>query len=485
MPTDIVIPALGESITSGVIANWRKKDGERVERDETLLELETDKITLELPSPAAGVLSRRAAEGDTVDVGAVVGVIEEKPGAATGVSAPAAVSVPTEPRAQARVEQPPAPAPSQPARATPSPAVPPTPAAPAAPARATPSEPGAAATGATAPTGQRPAQGSPAPDVRATPLAKKTAEDKGLDLSRITPTGPGGRVSEHDVLAAAGAPRPGSGAVAPVAAAPGSEGARVSSPAASSPPAPAPSGARATSRERVSPLRAKIAARLVEAQHTAAMLTTFNECDMSAVMDLRARHKEAFEKKHGVGLGFMSFFVKAAVSALEAYPLVNAQLSEDAEGRLEILKHHYCDIAVAVGTPKGLTVPVLRNCETLSFAQIENGIKDLASRAKDGKLTLDDLQGGTFTITNGGIYGSMMSTPILNPPQSAILGMHNIMRRAVENPVKPGSGEVVIRPMMYLALSYDHRIIDGAEAVSFLVHIKKAIENPERLLLGM
>jgi len=226
----------------------------------------------------------------------------------------------------------------------------------------------------------------------------------------------------------------------------------------------------------------RIAQRLVQAQHTAAMLTTFNECDMSAVLDLRKQYKDEFEKKHGIGLGFMSFFVKAAVGALKAFPLVNSYIVDD-HGQTAIEKHDYCDVAVAVGTPKGLVVPVVRDCDALGFAEIESAIKDLATRARDGKLALEEMQGGTFTITNGGIYGSLMSTPILNPPQSAILGMHAIKSRAVEHPA--GSGQVAIRPMMYLALSYDHRIIDGAEAVQFLVKIKQAIEDPQRLMLGI
>jgi len=232
----------------------------------------------------------------------------------------------------------------------------------------------------------------------------------------------------------------------------------------------------------MSQLRKRIAARLVEAQQTAAVLTTFNECDMSAVMDLRARHKEQFKEKHGVGLGFMSFFIKACTSALEAFPLVNSFIVEE-EGQPAVEAHDYCDIAIAVSSPKGLVVPVLRNAETLSFPGIEKGVKDLATRARDGKITLEEMTGGTFTITNGGIFGSLMSTPILNPPQSAILGMHAIKNRAVEDPSDPGTP--VIRPMMYLAVSYDHRVIDGAEAVQFLVHIKDAIENPERLLLDL
>jgi len=440
MPTDIVIPALGESITSGVIATWRKKDGDAVQRDETVLELETDKVTLELPSPAAGLLRHKAAEGDTVNVGSVVGLIEES---AAGAAKPA-------PKPEAAKPAPtPAPAPAQVAAPKPAASAP-------------------AATPAPA------AQAESHDDVRATPLARKIAEEKGVDISQIKGTGAGGRVREQDVLAwAQSHESPATAAASAPAAKP--------TPAPASAPAP---GSRATHREKMTPLRQRIAQRLVEAQHTAAMLTTFNEVDMTAVMDLRGRHKEAFEKKHGVGLGFMSFFVKAAVSALQTYPLVNASIVDGAQGP-EVEKHDYCDIAVAVGTPKGLTVPVIRNTQSLTFAQIEMAIRDLAARARDGKLTLEELQGGTFTITNGGIYGSMMSTPILNPPQAAILGMHNIIRRPVENPVKPGSGEVVVRPMMYLAVSYDHRLIDGAEAVSFLVHIKKAIENPERLLLDL
>jgi 2-oxoglutarate dehydrogenase E2 component (dihydrolipoamide succinyltransferase) len=303
-------------------------------------------------------------------------------------------------------------------------------------------------------------------DVAATPLARKIAHERNVDLHSLTGTGPGGRVREQDVLAFIQTHQNGSPSTA---AAPGA-------------PAPAKSGgSRSSTREKMSPLRQRIAARLVEAQHTAAMLTTFNECDMTNVMALRSKHKEAFEKRFGVGLGFMSFFVKASVSALQRFPLVNSFIV-DGEKAPEIEKHDYCDIAVAVGTPKGLVVPVVRNCESLSFAQIEQGIKDLATKARDGKLALEDMQGGTFTISNGGVYGSMMSTPILNPPQSAILGMHNIIRRPIENPDKPGSGEVVVRPMMYLALSYDHRIVDGAEAVGFLKHIKECIEDPARLL---
>ena len=242
-------------------------------------------------------------------------------------------------------------------------------------------------------------------------------------------------------------------------------------------------GSRGVSRERMTPIRQRIASRLVQAQHTAAMLTTFNEVDMTAVMELRKAYKDEFEKKNAIGLGFMSFFVKATCNALKAFPLVNAYIVEDEQGQPAIEKHDYCDVAVAVSTPKGLTVPVIRNAQSLSMAGIESTIKDLATRGRDGKLTLEEMQGGTFTITNGGIFGSLMSTPILNPPQSAILGMHAIKNRPIEFPA--GSGQVAVRPMMYLALSYDHRIIDGSEAVQFLVKIKQAIEDPSRLVLEL
>jgi 2-oxoglutarate dehydrogenase E2 component (dihydrolipoamide succinyltransferase) len=301
-------------------------------------------------------------------------------------------------------------------------------------------------------------------------VAKKVAAEKGVDTASIAGSGPSGRVMKDDVLAATSK----SAAATETKPTPTAAPAKVVA-------AAAPSGTRGVRREKMTKLRQKIAERLVHAQHTAAMLTTFNECDMTEVMRLRAEHKESFEKQHGVGLGFMSFFVKAATSALRKYPRVNAYIAGTGAD-MEIEYHDYSDIAVAVGTDKGLVVPVLRNAEMLSFAGIENAIKDFAVRAKDGKLSVDEMTGGTFTISNGGVYGSLMSTPILNPPQSAILGMHAIKKRAVEDPKNPG--QVALRPMMYLALSYDHRIIDGAEAVGFLVHIKDMIEKPERLLLA-
>ena len=294
--------------------------------------------------------------------------------------------------------------------------------------------------------------------MRVSGVAKKVAAEKGVDLAQLAGSGPSGRVMKNDVLAAT-----------------------ETKPMILKPAAPAVVGSRGVRREKMTKLRQKIAERLVHAQHTAAMLTTFNECDMTEIMRLRAEHKESFEKTHGVGLGFMSFFVKAATSALRKYPRVNAYIVGQGAD-MEVEFHDYADIAVAVGTEKGLVVPVLRNAEALSFAGIEASIKDFAVRAKEGKLSVDEMTGGTFTISNGGVYGSLMSTPILNPPQSAILGMHATKKRAVEDPKNPG--QVAIRPMMYLALSYDHRIIDGSEAVGFLVHVKDMIEKPERMLFG-
>lgn len=433
---EITIPNLGESVTSGVLGKWVKNDGDYVNRDELVAELETDKINMELLAPASGILKQTAKVGDTIQVGGSVGTVTEAPA----------------PAGAAEKSAPASPAPAAAPVATPAPA-------------ATAPSNGAAA---------KPAPAAGASEVRATPLAKKLAEEHGIDLGSVPGTGAGGRIREQDVLAVVQARGGGVATVAP----PAPKGAPAAKPA----PA-APSSDRAVRREKMSPLRQRVAARLVEAQHTAAMLTTFNECDMSAVMELRSRYKEQFEKQHGVGLGFMSFFVKAAVNALKRFPAVNASIVQGKGGEAEIEYHDYQDIAVAIGTPRGLVVPVLRDCDQLSFAQIEAAIKDLAVRAKDGKLSLAELQGGTFTITNGGVYGSLMSTPILNPPQTGILGMHAIKNRAVEDPKNPGS--VVLRPMMYLALSYDHRLIDGAEAVQFLVAIKNAIEDPQRLLIGV
>jgi len=431
MTTKIEIPTVGESVTSGVISAWSVADGEYVERDQTVLELETDKVTMEVPAPASGVVSHSAAEGDEVEVGAVVGQIDESAAKPAGGGA--------------------APAPSE--------------SAPAAEAKPEPAASAAATAVAEAP---KPAP-APAPasasasggDVKATPLARKLAEDKGVNLALVTGTGAGGRIREQDVLGFVQ-----SGASKAPSAAPAAVG-----------------GSREVVVERMSPMRQKIASRLVEAQQTAAMLTTFNEVDMGAVMDLRKQYKESFADKHGVGLGFMSFFVKACVQALQKFPLINSYITAGEDGKPAIQSHSYQDIAIAVAGKKGLVVPVLRNTETMSFAGIESSIKDLGTRARENKLELSEMMGGTFTITNGGIFGSLMSTPILNPPQSAILGMHGIKKRAVEDPNNPG--QIALRPMMYLALSYDHRIVDGAEAVQFLVSIKDAIEDPARLMLDL
>jgi len=419
MATDIVIPQLGESISEAVIASWLKAEGEYVEIDEDIVELETDKVTMPLPSTVAGVLKHGAEEGDTVLVGAVVAMVDEsaaKPEGAVVATASAHAGAPD---------------------------------APAAPASAPEVLSGE--------------------DVRSTPLARKLANERNVNLTNLTGTGPGGRVREHDVLEHLKG-----GSPAPVPSA--------SSNNIAAAPTPAPAGVRGVRVERMSQLRQRIASRLVEAQQTAAMLTTFNECDMTNVMALRSKFKDQFLNDHGVKLGFMSFFIKAACSALEKVPNVNAFITETEKGPA-VEYHDYCDIAVAVGTPKGLVVPVLRDCEQRSFAQVESGILELAAKARDGKLTLEEMQGGTFTISNGGVYGSMMSTPILNPPQSGILGMHNIIKRPIEDPSSPGN--VAIRPMMYLALSYDHRIVDGGGAVTFLKHIKECIEHPERMLLSV
>ncbi|MCA3739593.1 2-oxoglutarate dehydrogenase complex dihydrolipoyllysine-residue succinyltransferase [Phenylobacterium sp.] len=401
---DIMTPALGESVSEATVARWTKKPGESVRKDEILVELETDKVSLEVAAPADGVLeSISAEEGATVEPGAVLGRVREGAAASTPAAAPA---------------------PSAPKVAKPAPAAP----APAAAASAAP--------------------------VLA-PSAQRISTEGRLDPAAIAGTGKGGRVTKADALAA------------------------LEARAAAPPPAPAPAAPReAHAREeriRMTRLRQTIARRLKEAQQTAAMLTTFNEVDMSAVMALRNTYKDAFEKTHGVKLGFMGFFVRACIHALKSVPEVNAEI----DGQDLIYKNHY-DIGVAVGTERGLVVPVVRDADLLSLAGIEKAIGDLGKKARDGALALDDLQGGTFTISNGGVYGSLMSTPILNAPQSGILGMHKIQERPVAV-----NGQVVIRPMMYLALSYDHRIVDGQGAVTFLVRVKEAIEDPQRLLLDI
>ena len=437
MPTPITMPEAGESVVSGVLSSWLKDEGAHVERDETVAEVETDKITVELLAPAAGVLKRTVDEGDEIEIGQSVGEIDEN---GTATSNGSTTKADDKPRAQEP--------------------------------EATEKSNESTDSGSTAaePTAEPPHEHG---DVRATPLARKLATEHSVDISKIQGTGPGGRVKEQDVLDFVKH----------------SESKPASTPAAQAKPAtkPAPAasqsaGSREVEVERMSPLRKMVASRLVEAQQTAAMLTTFNECDMSAVMSLRKQYKESFAEQHGINLGFMSFFVKACVRALQKFPLVNAYIVED-DGKPAIQKHNYQDIAIAVASPKGLVVPVIRDCQSLSFAGIESAIKDFGTRAKDGKLAMEEMQGGTFTITNGGVFGSLLSTPILNPPQSAILGMHGIKNRPVEDPDNPG--QIVLRPMMYLAISYDHRIVDGAEAVQFLVSIKNSIEDPRRLMLDL
>ncbi|PCC73363.1 2-oxoglutarate dehydrogenase E2 component [Nannocystis exedens] len=442
MPSPIKVPPLGESITEAVVSSWRVKAGDRVAVDQPLVELETDKITVEVPSPAAGVIAEISAEqGAKVNVGDTIGLIGE----AGAAPAPSGTSPAPGASGQAPSDR------SQQAAA-----------APAQPqVQAQP---------------QAKAGGEPMPAARA------EAGRTGVDLGSVEGTGRGGRVLKEDVQRAAAAQAQSAPAqpapAQPVPAQPAE--AKKPAPAAESKPAAPPPTPRpqAGGREEIvamTPLRRRVAERLVQAQQTAAILTTFNEVDMSAVYRLRNAYKQGFVDKHGVKLGFMSFFVKAAVSALQAFPAVNAEIRGD-----DIVYKRYYDIGVAVGGGKGLVVPVVRGADQLGFADIEKEIARLAVRARENKLTLDELSGGTFTISNGGIYGSMLSTPILNPPQTGILGLHNV----VERPVAV-NGQVEIRPVMYLALSYDHRLVDGREAVQFLVHIKERIEAPERLLLDV
>ncbi len=404
---EIKIPAVGESITSGVIAAFHKQTGDYVKANEPILTLDTDKVSTEIVAETGGVVTLLAKEGDEVKIGQVVAQIDTSAAApAAGGGAPAAA---------------------------------PAPAAAAAPAKAP--EPVRAATG------------------EFSPAVRRIVEEENVDPNGVTGTGKGGRLTKGDVLSHLET-RGAAPAQAAVAAAPTN---------------PQSMGER-TTRKKLTPLRKKIAAHLVNAQHTAAILTTFNECDMSAVMGLRAKLQDSFVKKHGIKLGFMSFFIKAVVEALKSVPSINGQL----EGDDVFVQNHFYDIGVAVGTERGLVVPVVRDCDTKSFAQIEKDIVDYAKKARDGKLQISDLSGGVFTISNGGTYGSLMGTPILNPPQSGILGMHNIVQRPIAV-----DGKVEIRPMMYLALSYDHRVVDGKEGVTFLVRVKECIEEPSRMLFDM
>jgi 2-oxoglutarate dehydrogenase E2 component (dihydrolipoamide succinyltransferase) len=413
MPSNILVPEVGESIVDARVAKWLRKEGDAVAAGDPLVELETDKIDVEVSAPQAGVLSRiDRKDGEDVKVGEVLGVIDEAAKGAQAAAAPAAAAAP------------PATAPE---------------------AKTTSDERGP----------------------RATPTARKAAEEQKVDLSNVRGSGDAGRVMRRDVEQAA----------APAASAPAATPA--SEPARTMPAAPVsedrrrPTGDRTEERVRMSKRRATIAKRLVEAQSTAAMLTTFNEVDMSAVMALRERHKQAFKERHGVNLGIASFFVKASLGALRSFPRVNAEIQGD-----EMVLKHYYDIGVAVGASEGLVVPVLRDADKLTFAEIEKQIREFAKRAEDGTLSLADLKGGTFTITNGGVFGSLLSTPILNPPQVGILGLHKIQERPIAL-----NGQVVVRPMMYTALTYDHRIIDGSEAVRFLVRVKELVEDPGALLL--
>jgi 2-oxoglutarate dehydrogenase E2 component (dihydrolipoamide succinyltransferase) len=423
MAVDVIVPSVGESITEGSLAQWLKKDGDAVQVDEPLFELETDKATTPVPSPASGTLIIQVPEGQTVAVGSVVAHIQE------GVVAP---KKPARDRGDgagkpAKVGLPPRPEPGEKPR-----------------------------------TAVAEAEALPAKDeVLLSPAAQRLAEEEGVDVRRLTGTGRGGRVTKEDVLAYVEKQK--TSPEQPSAKAPEAV-----------PPAPLPSGpANRESRQRMSSIRQRIAERLVASQKNAATLTTFNEADLSAILSLRAQYKDRYREKYGVSLGFMSFFVKACVESLRAFPNVNARIDGN-----EIVYHHFYNIGIAVSTEKGLMVPVLRDADRLSFADIERQIVELAQKARDGQISVPDLQGGTFTITNGGVFGSLLSTPILNPPQSGILGMHTIQKRPVAV-----NDQVVIRPMMYLALTYDHRLIDGREAVLFLVRVKECIESPERLLL--
>ncbi len=413
MTLEIKVPTLGESVTEATVGQWLKKEGDAVARDEPLVELETDKVTLEVPAPAAGRLEKISVkDGETVGVGALLGVISE---GEAGKAAPIqAGPETTQPRADAKKGD-----------------------------------------------GQQPPPAAPTPskaksEMPPAPSAAKLMQEKGLSAEDVAGSGKRGQVLKGDVFEALSrAPK---------------------APAPAQARAPSPAGdAEREERVKMTRLRLTIARRLKEAQNTAAMLTTFNDVDMSAVMDLRKTYRDVFEKKHGVRLGFMGFFVKACVNALAEIPAVNAEIDGD-----ELVYKNYYNIGVAVGTEKGLVVPVIRDAQDLSIAGVEKAINDFGKRARDGQLKIEEMQGGTFTVTNGGVYGSLMSTPILNAPQSGILGMHRIEERPVAR-----NGQVVIRPMMYLALSYDHRIVDGREAVTFLVRVKEAIEDPQRLVLDL
>ena len=410
---DIKVPAVGESISEVTLVKWLKQEGAYVDRDEVIAELESEKATFEVNAEKAGILKTIGKEGDTLKIGDVVAQIDETAPKPEGKPAEAAQSV----AAQSSNG------------------------APAA------KQPETIATAATAVPAAQGAVTAIPNDIKATPVAAAIISDKKIDAGSITASGSGGKILKQDVLEALAHP----------GRTPGKE-----------------LFTRKDRREKMSNLRKTVSRRLVEAKNTTAMLTTFNEVDMSAVMALRTKYKDKFKEKHGVGLGFMSFFTKAVCYALQEWPAVNAYIDGD-----ELVYHDFCDISIAVSAPKGLVVPVIRNAESLSMAEIEKKVVELATKARDNKLSMEEMQGGTFTITNGGVFGSLMSTPIINIPQSAILGMHKIEERAVVV-----NGQIVIRPMMYLAVSYDHRIIDGRESVSFLVRVKELLETPDLLLFG-
>ncbi|GAA4034942.1 2-oxoglutarate dehydrogenase complex dihydrolipoyllysine-residue succinyltransferase [Sphingomonas rosea] len=413
MGIEVKVPALGESITEATLGAWLKKPGDAVAVDEPVASLETDKVSVDVPSPVAGVFGEAlVAEGDTVNVGAVIATIGE--GAAAAAAAPAAKAA----------------------------------------------EPSSAPATAAAASSGHEVTDEQAQALRLSPSVRRAVQESGVDAASLTGSGRDGRLTKEDVAKAKASPAP--------AAAPSSAPATASVPAS-------PKGERGEERVKMTRLRQTIATRLKDAQNTAALLTTFNDVDMTEVIAARARYKDLFEKKHGIRLGFMGFFTKAAALAARDVPSVNARIEGD-----EIVYHNYLDVSVAVSAPKGLVVPVIRSADQMSFAEIERTIADFGARAKAGTLTADDMKGGTFTISNGGVFGSLMSTPIINPPQSAVLGLHRIEERPV---VK--DGQIVARPMMYLALSYDHRLVDGREAVTFLVRIKEAIEDPTRLLIDL
>ncbi len=438
MATDVKVPALGESITEGTLAQWLKKAGEAVAADEPIASLETDKVTVDVPSPVAGILTETIVnEGDSVEVGAVIARIDES-ASASAASASTNPAGAGENPALRGAEHAPEPKP-----------------------------------GDETSSGDQPAETSDGDDhiMTMSPAVRRAVLEHHVDPTRIKGTGKDGRLTKDDVLAAAKAQQSGAPAEAKAPASPAPPPPPASAPAKAAPA----TGERKEERVRMSRIRQTIAQRLKDAQNTAAMLTTFNDVDMSAVMEARSRYKDLFEKKHGIRLGFMSFFVKAVALAVRDVPAVNASIEGD-----EIVYRDYLDVSIAVSAPKGLVVPVVRNAHAMSFAEIEKTIADYGKRAKEGTLTIEEMQGGTFTISNGGVFGSLLSTPILNPPQSGVLGMHRIEERPVAV-----DGQVVIRPMMYLALSYDHRLVDGREAVTFLVRVKEAIEDPTRLLIDL